>query len=283
MKEEGESFGLRLREAETTDGNGERKTNFQHLQSFASSLGLGLRHLDVLRSLSEPDLADEKRVRENERRTVIARSDQGVATRQEELGHKLQSLKDLNRVERETAIAGSSQALQGMERLRLILDAVAEGGVQAIHQSAGELRSFDAIHRALIEIQGIQTSLAGVAGGMAPALTSGMDGRAIAVTSGTVLQLTARQDSPQESVVAETFRHLRILDENRQDQRRILASVLHLIAEAGLGTEADEDFLTGARDDLERRLQPVKAAIPDEPRDFLESILDLEALRQRLA
>ncbi len=284
MKEEGEDFGLRLRETTTTDGQGESKTNFQRLREFADSLGLELRHLDVLRYLTEPDLEDEKRRRTNERRKVIAQSDQGFATEQERLNHELQSQKDQNRIQRETAVAQSSQVLQGMERLRLILDAVAEGGAQAIHQSAGELRSFDAIHRALIEIQGIQTSLAGVAGGAAPALISGMNGRAITgATSGGVLQLTARQDSPLESVVAETFRHLRILDENPRDQRRIRASVLHLVAEAGLGTEADEDLLEGLRDDLKGRLEPVRAAIPDEPRDFLESILDLEALRQRLA
>jgi hypothetical protein len=284
MKREGEDFGLRLREAEATDGQGERRTNFHRLQSFAGDLGLELRYLDVLRSLTEPDLADEKKVRVNEQQKVIARSDQGLAAEREQLNHELQSLRDQHGIERETAIARSSQALQGMERLRQVLDAVAEGGAQAIHQSAGELRSFDAIHRALIEVQGIQASLAGMAGGAAPALEPAAHGKAIAGTAaGGVLQLTARQGSPLESAVAEAFRHLRILDENPRDQRRILASVLHLIAEAGLGTEADENFLIGMREDLEGRLYPVKAAIPEEPRDFLESILDLEGLRQRLS
>ncbi|MDX6484089.1 MAG: hypothetical protein QOE95_1860 [Gaiellaceae bacterium] len=284
MKREGEDFGLRLREAEATDGQGERRTNFHRLQSFAGDLGLELRHLDVLRSLTEPDLADEKKVRVNEQQKVIARSDQGLAAEREQLNHELQSLRDQHGIERETAMARSSQALQGMERLRQVLDAVAEGGAQAIHQSAGELRSFDAIHRALIEVQGIQASLAGLAGGAAPALEPAAHGKAIAgIASGGVLQLTARQGSPLESAVAEAFRHLRILDENPRDQRRILASVLHLIAEAGLGTEADENFLIGMREDLEGRLYPVKGAIPEEPRDFLESILDLEGLRQRLS
>ena len=86
-----------------------------------------------------------------------------------------------------------------------------------------------------------------------------------------------------ESIVAEAFRHLRILDENPWDQRRILASVLHLVAEAGLGTEADEEFLMACRDDLEGRLDPVQAALAKEPRDFLGSILDLDGLRQRLS
>ena len=69
MKQEGEDFGLRLREAKTTDGQGESKTNFQRLQGLRRSLGLELRHLDVLRSLTEPDLADEKR----RRRTIAGR------------------------------------------------------------------------------------------------------------------------------------------------------------------------------------------------------------------
>lgn len=285
MKEEGEDFGLRLREAEATDGKGERRTNFNYLQGFADDLGFELQHLDVLRSLTEPDLEDDKRRRANDRRKVIARSDQQLATEQERLNHDLQSLKEQNRIERETALARSSQALQGMERLRSVLDAIAQGGVQAIHQVTGEIRSLDAIHGALIEIQGIQTSLAAMSGGAAPALPPpGSNGGAIeGASTGGAPQLTARRDSPMESVVAEAFRHLRILDENPRDQRRILTSVLHLVAEAGLGTEADEEFLTISRDDLEDRLRPVKAAIPDEPRDFLNSILDLEELRRRLA
>jgi hypothetical protein len=284
MKQEGEDFGLRLREAEATDGQGERRTNFHRLQDFARDLGLELLYLDVLRSLTEPDLADEKKVRANEQQKVIVRSDQELATEREQLNHELQSLKEQNRIQRETAIAQSSQALQGMERLRLVLDAIAQGGVQAIHQSAGELRSFDAIHRALVEIQGIQASLAGVAGGAAPALAPGANRVAIeGVAAGDVLQATARRDFPMESIVAEAFRHLRSLDENPRDQRLILASVLHLVAEAGLGTEADEDFLTRSRDVVAERLYLVKAGLPSEPRDFLESILDLEGLRQRLS
>ena len=167
---------------------------------------------------------------------MIARSDQGFATEQEQLSHELQSQKDQNRIERETAIAQSSQALQGMERLRLILDAVAEGGVQAIHQSAGELRSFDAIHRALIEIQGIQASLAGVAGGTAPALTPGTNGRAIDRCPFRRRSPTDR--SPGFSAGVDRrggFPAPAHPGRESADQRRILASVLHLVAEAGLG------------------------------------------------
>jgi hypothetical protein len=283
MKREGEDFGLRLREAETTDGQGECKTSFRRLQGFAASLGLELRHLDVLRSLTEQDVAAEIKDRDNQRQEEIAQSNQRLATREEQLNHELQSLKNQNRIERDTAIARSSQALQGMQRLRSVLDAVAKGGVQAIHQSAGELRSFDAIGRALIEIQGIQASLAGLAGGAAPSLAPGAPMAAIAgVAGGAALELTIHPGSPMESTVSAAFRHLRSLDDHPRDQRRILASVLHLVAEAGRGTEADEEFLTGLRDDLEGRLQPVWSALPDEPRDFLESILDLEGLRQRL-
>lgn len=284
MKEEGEDFGLRLREAETADGKGECKPNFLRLQGFASSLGLELRHLDVLRSLTERDLAADIKDRENRRQEEIAQSNQRLATKEEQLNHELQSLKNQNRIERDLAIARSSQALQGMQRLRSILDAVAKGGVQAIHQSSGELRSFDAIHRALFEIQGIQASLAGMAGDAAPALAPGAPAGALAGTGpGAALDLSARPGSPLESTVAEAFRHLRSLDENPRDQRRILASVLHLVAEAGLGAEADEEFLTGLRIDLEGRLHPVRSALPSEPLRFFDSILDLEGLRQRLS
>jgi hypothetical protein len=284
MKQEGEDFGLRLRESETTDGQGERRTNFQRLQSFAGDLGFELRHLDVLRSLTEPDLEDEKRARENERRKAIARSDQGLATEREKLNHEIQSLRDHLRLERETSVARSSQALQGMQRLRLVLDAITREGIRGISQSVDDLHSFAAIHDALNEIQGIQASLAVMSGGPALTLASGAEkGGAEGSAPGPVLELTARRSSPLESIVAQAFRHLRPLDENPQDQRRILASVLHLVAEAGLGADADTEFLTAFRDELAGRLQPLQAALEKEPRDFLSSILDLEGLRQRLA
>ena len=284
MKLEGEDFGNRLRESESTDGQGERKTNFQRLQAFAADLGLDLRDLDTLRSLTEPDLEDEKKVRVNERRKVIARSDQGLATEQEYLNHDLQALRDQHRIERETAIARSSQALQGMERLRLVLDSIAHGGSEAIERSAGDLRSFSGIHEALIEIQGIQASLAAATGGAMPALTTGaLAGTIGGFPSGGVLQLAARRDSPLESTVAEAFRHLRSLDENPRDQRCVLATILHLLAEAGMGGDADEQLLTDLRDSLDSRLEPVRSALPREPLDFLDSILDLEGLRRRLS
>ena len=285
MKQEGEDFGLRLREAESTDGQGERRSNFQRLQDFATGLGLELRDLDVLRSLTEPDLADEKTLRVNARQRVIDRSDLGLAAEREQLTHELQSLREAHRVERQTAIARSSQALQGMERLRSVLDAITREGIRGISQSVDGIHSFAAITDALREIQTIQVSLgalSGGAGGPVGSLTEGEETN-FAKSSGSVLELTARRASPLESIVAQAFRHLRILDENQQDQRRIQASVLHLVAEAGLGADADEEFLTLFRDDLERRLGPVRAALDNEPRDFLDAVLDLEGLRQRLA
>jgi len=45
MEQEGKDFGRRLREVETTDEQGESKTNFRRLQDFASTLGFELRHL----------------------------------------------------------------------------------------------------------------------------------------------------------------------------------------------------------------------------------------------
>jgi hypothetical protein len=288
MKQEGEDFGFRLRESETTDGQGQRRTNFQRLQAFAADLGLELRDLDVLRSLTEPDLADEKKVRENERKRVIDRSDLGLAAEREQLTHELQSLRDAHRVERETAVARSSQALHGMERLRLVLDAITREGIRGISQSVDGIHSFAAIHDALSEIQSIQVSLgalSGGSGGPGPPVQALAPGGEMsrAGSSAGVLELTARRASPLESIVAQAFGHLRILDENPQDQRRLQASVLHLVAEAGLGPEADEEFLTSFRDELERRLHPVRSALDQEPRDFLDAVLDLEGLRQRLA
>jgi hypothetical protein len=284
MKKEGEDFGRLLCKGELTDTKGEIKNNFNHLQKFVGDLGLELLRLEVFRSLNDSELDDEKKKRENERQIAKERSDLELATERENSSHKLQSLKDQHKIERETSVARSSQVLHGMERLRLILDAAAEGGVQAIHQSAGELRSFNAIHRALIEIQRIQASLAGLWGGTAPTLAPGTYGEAIeGVASEDVCEPTTCRNSPLESIVAEAFQHLHCMEENPKDQRRILASVLHLVAEAGLGVEADKEFLSELRDDLKRRLQPVRSALPSEPLDFLESILDLERLQQRLS
>lgn len=283
MKREGDDFGVRLREAESADGQGEFKTNLQCLREFAGDLGLDLRQLEVSRSLTEPDLADEKRLRDNDRRAVIARSDQGLALVQEDLNHDLQLRKDRHGIERRTAMEEASQALRGMERLRSILDAFAQGGVQAIGVATGEIRSFPDMQRALGEIYQIQGHLAALAGGGGSTLSPGLNGKALEGTAPAVpLQIAARPGSPLEAAVLESFRHLRVLDGNPQDQRPILSAVLHLLAEAGMGEDADEEFLRMSRDHLNERIQPVWSALEGDTLEFLESILDLDELRERL-
>ncbi len=284
MKREGEDFGLRLREAETTDGLGEAKTNFRRLQDFAGTLGFELRHLDVLRSLTEPDLEDETTKRTNLRRGEIARSNHQAEMEEEQRSHERQSQRDQHKIERDTAIARSSQALQGLGRLRLVLDTIARESSIVIGQAASGVHSFPAIQDALREVQEIQQTLTAMSGNAGPALISAAASDAADGASGAgTVQLNGRRPLPLEAVVADACRHLRVLDQNPQDQNRILASVLHLIAEAGLGAEADQEFLTGLQDDLEARLEPVRSALPAETIQFLESILVLDRLRDRLS
>lgn len=149
MKEEGEDIGLRLREAETTDGQGERRTNFHRLQGFASDLGLELQHLDVLRSLTESYLEDEKSLL-YERRKLAASSDQWLAV--EFKSHALSHEK--------LVVVPENAVIQEMERLRRVLDTINQEGSHGVLQLAGDIRSLSAMHDVLNQLQGIQASLA---------------------------------------------------------------------------------------------------------------------------
>jgi hypothetical protein len=168
ITQEGDDFGLRLRETETMDGRGECRTNFQRLQIFADDLGLELRHLDVFRSFSESDLKGLAKFKESDHHRLISHSDQAFRAEREQFTNEIQSLSYQFKMGREAALAWSSQVLEKLERLRLLLDAITREGVRGIQQSV-----IEAIHNSLNEIRGIQTSLAALSGRAAPALAPG--------------------------------------------------------------------------------------------------------------
>lgn len=286
LKREGTDFGARLRDAETADGQGERKTNYRRLQEFAGGLGLEIRHLDISRTLTEADLEIDIVTRSTEVLTAKAIIQQQLDVETERLTHELGLLRDRHRLERDIAVAQGMQALQGMERLRMVLDGIAKEGIRALSQSVEGIRSFPAIQEALVEMQGIQASLAGLLGTQAhtPAsqMASGSPAKLVSPPEH-LPEGSVRASDPLERLVAQSFHLLRSLRGNPGDHRRILATVLHLVAESGLGREADEEFLFACRDDLENRIRPVESALEKEQLVFLRSILEVEGLRQKLA
>jgi len=278
MKREGEDFGRRLREAETTDGQGERKTNFQRLQSFAGDLGFELWNVEITRTLTEADVEEDLTKRRNERLKVVARSERDLEAERDQLEHERELLRNRLKLERDIVNAQGQQALQGMERLRMVLDGITKEGLRGLSQAVGGVRSFPAINDALLEIRTIQSSLMGLSSGASsvPALDA---------AGSPVLQVAEvrRPSDPLERLVTEAFQQMRALDGNPADKRRILAIILHLVAEAALGREGDENYLEGCRENLKQELYPLESALEEEQRDFLRRITDLEELRQELA
>lgn len=285
MEREGEEFGAILRDAETTDGQGECKTNYQRLQTFAEDLGLELRHVEVTRTLTEIDIEDKQAEREKERLKRIARSEQNLAVERERLAHETEFLRDRLKLEREIAAAHGKQALQSMERLQAVLDGIGREGIRALSQSVDGVRSFPALHDALKEVQSIQVSLAALSGGQFNTSISNAATSRVLVQDAPehLLVASTRVADPMERLVVQVFHHLRALDGNKEDKRRLLVTILHLIAEAGRGREADEEFLAACGDDLKAQLLPVESALEDEEVTFLRSILNFEELRHTLA
>ncbi|HJX28836.1 MAG TPA: hypothetical protein VJ885_13070, partial [Thermoanaerobaculia bacterium] len=285
LKQEGDDFGPNLRDAETADGQGERKTNYRRLQEFAGDLGLEMRHVDIRRTLTETDIEIDVTKRSSQSSTAIAQIKHQLEVETEQLAHRRDLLRDQHQREREIADARGRQALQGMARLQMVLDGIAREGVRAFSQPVDGIRSFPALQEAFREIQGIQASLAGFLGGQpsTPVLEPSSEGPPeLTGSTERLLEVSVRTSDPVERLVAQAFHLLRSLRGNPRDHRRILVTVLHLVAEAGLGRDGDEEFLIACRDDLENRLHPVASALEKEQLAFLRSVMDVEELRQKL-
>jgi hypothetical protein len=341
---ESTDFGLRLLEAESTEGLGEKRLNFDRLRSFAASLGLLLRNVEVTRSLTEEVIQAEIKVREiarqkmiddaaeraeqeqelvrekhrQEREALALRGSKVLNLTREEQQQELELFRERYRQEREAlALEGSKvldrtreeqqqelelsrerhrvareavalqgrQALDQAERLKKVLDGIANEGLRALGRSVESVSSFAGINDALVAIRGIQANLSALSAGPGPLPALGAAGiPVLPLTSDEPAPPRMRQPAdPLERLVDEAFIHLRALDDNPQDRRRLRATVLHLLAEAALGSDGDGEYLEGCRESLERQLYPLESALSEEERNFFRRIADVETLRLELA
>ncbi|HSK76931.1 MAG TPA: hypothetical protein VLQ45_10775 [Thermoanaerobaculia bacterium] len=285
LQRESSNFGFLLLGAESAGEFGQVKRNLDHIREFASKHGLDLRHIDVTRSLTEKDLKIP--IAENEVATQI-----GLAALQSQLvmaqGHlkyQQETLQDQHQWDRTLITAQRNQVLEGMARLKGVLDTVAKESSRAITQGVSNLHSFGAINEALPEILRIQSTLMALWSGTNSVTALGTSEAPVlpASQNGPLLAEVRRPSDPLERLVTQAFQHLRILDGNPADKRRILGALLHLVAEAALGHEGDEEYLEGYRETLKQQLYPLESALEEEQRDFLRKITDLENLRQELA
>lgn len=285
LKRESADFGCYLLEAESTEGLGERRSNFERLQSFATSLGLDLRHVDVTRSLMEEDLQPDVHVRKVGIQMGVDSAQQVLELERDRLKQEREILGEQHRQERELLAIHGNQVLQGAERLRMVLDSVTKEGLRGFSQAVDGVRSFPAISDALQEIRTIQSSLMAVSAGPGsmPALGAAGSPLLPSVQTGPLLAEVRRPSDSLERLVTEAFKHLRVLDGNLADKRRILATSLHLLAEAALGREGDEEYLEGCCENLKQQLYPLESALEEEQLGFLRRIMDTERLRQDLA
>jgi hypothetical protein len=270
LKIEGPDFGLRLLEAESSDGDGERKGNLDRLRDFANDLGLELRNVQLTRSLPDDEIIPDKFGKNEIEQLAIDR---------------IRHAADLERVqmkqEKDLLMLQGSNALRGLERVRMVLDEISKEGVRGFSQAVNGIRSFAAINDALVEIQGIQTSLFALSSGQNLSRALGSAGE----PSGREALPPAASSSadPMERLVTRAFHHLRTLDGNSADRRQILTLVLHLVAEAGMEPKGDEEFLEGCLEQLAETLYPLKSALEPDLREFLEHLSDIESLRRELA
>lgn len=284
VRQESPNFGLRLLEAEATKGSGERRENFAYLQFFARSLGLDLRHVDITRSLTEVDIEVEVINEKIERQLGVEAAQTRLGVGREKLKHHELVVRTGLEWEREQLAIQRRQALEGIDRLRIVFDNLTKEGLRGFSQAVDGVRSFPAINDAFLEIRTIQASLMALSSGTNSMPTLGAAGNPVlsAAQAGPLLTEVRRPSDPLERLVAEAFQHLRILDGNPADKRRILATLLHLIAEAALGREGDEEYLEGCRESLERQLYPLDGALEEEQLKFLGRLRDIEKLRQDL-
>ncbi len=295
LEVEGPSFSLRLLEAESTEGLGERTLNFVRLISFAENLGLQLRNVGVTRSLSEGDLRPVIRKREVGIQLEVKVADHTLAKGEELLLHDSELLKDHHRQERELlkenhrqererlALHGN-QILQGAERLKLVLDSLTKEGLRGFSQAVDGVRSFPAIADALGEVQAIQASLMKLSSVPAFPLSSpDNEANPLAGSQAVPILTEARHPlDPLERFVGDAFQHLRSLDENPADKRLLLAISLHILAEASIGNEGDEEFLIGCSESLKRQIYPLESILGVGPLDFFNRIMNVDELRQDL-
>jgi len=285
LKQESPDFGLHLLETESTEGLGESRSNFERLRSFATSLGFDLRNVDITRSLTEDDLRADAQARKVGIQMGVESSQQVLELERERLKQEREILKEQHRQEREQLVSNGNQVVQQAERLRMVLDSITKEGLRGFSQAVDGVRSFPAINDALLEIRTIQSSLMAVSAGSAyiPALGTAGSPLLPGVQSVPLLAEVRRPSDPLERLVIEAFEHLRVLDGNPADKRRLLAISLHLLAEAALGSEGDEEYLEGCRENLKQQLYPLESALGEEKLSFLHRITDTEKLRQDLA
>src|SRR4051812_49079092 len=135
IRQETPDFGLSLLAAESTEGLGERRVNFERLRDFAAKRGLDLRHIDITRSLTEVDLQVPIKEEEVVSQIKLATLQSQLTTAQAQLKYQEESLRDENEWDRNRLAAQRKQILEGMERLRMVLDGIAREGVRGVSQS----------------------------------------------------------------------------------------------------------------------------------------------------
>lgn len=286
LKRESPDFGLHLLDSAGTEGSGARKRNFERLREFAAQLGLDLRDIGITRSLTEEDLGPDVTVRKVGIQIGVESAQQVLELERERLKQERERLRERHRQECELMVAHGNQALQGMERLRMVLDGVTKEGIRGFSQAVDGVRSFAAINDALLEIRAVQSSLTALSAGTGSTSTLGASEGMIlpgVSTSGMLLAEMRRPSDPLERIVAEAFQRMHLLDGNFADKRRILATILHILAEAGLGNEGDEGYLEACHENLKRQLYPLESGLDEETLGFLRLITDIEELRKELA
>lgn len=308
----------------STDDSGVPKSHFEILRDFAASLGLKLQNVRVSWRLPEKVVAPPRGELDKERERRVTRLDHEIAKEKEALAaelelereqhrHESQKLKEeleLQRAKLELKREEHHQELQALKeelelqrsdvryqleqqaQRRKLLESqanlVAQLGQRAVNalgtamdNTASGIQDATELKRAVQEIRSVQ--------GDVQALTAGTEVSGLhELPAAGVGQLTngPGKDKVLRELAQGLFELVEDLDSDGPERRRLLSRGLHVLAEAMLLEEADDDLMATWADDVNQEflaLVDAGALSNNEQRELLKLLQDSEALRAKLS
>jgi hypothetical protein len=201
------------------DGMAHRESapNHELLRRFAATQGFEVKRVVVTRDLPPGEIGVKSKKVETERNLVVL-----------ELEHKEKSLSQRLELERQ----GEENSFGRQEKVQ---DGFADSIVQVTGQVAGQIHTMDDAQRVLGKMSTMQHTMLNPAVGGTVALSAG--------TAGMLLPTAPETGSPLQVLLSEVLEKLGHVTCSAEAHHQLLSDVLHVIAEAVRGPEAQEDIL----------------------------------------
>ena len=199
---------------ESMPRTGESTPNHELLRRFAATQGFEVKRVVVTRDLPQREIGARIKEADTKRNLAVLALD-----------HQEKSLSQRLALERK----GEGTSFARREKIQ---DGFADSIVKVTGQVAGQIHTIDDAQRAMGKISTMQQTMLGPAGGVA-ALNTGAP----------LLPAASEAGSPLQALLSEVFEKLGHLPCSVEDQHQLLSEILHMIAEAVRGPEAQEEIL----------------------------------------